>query len=80
MEYSLLSNEEKISIINERISNLEKHIFHNEILLLENQSIDLFDEEGLIAINTQNNTYTQQILVLKELKETLQETNANAII
>lgn len=71
MEYEQLSDQNKIDIINERILNFEKHIFHNELLLAENGTIELFDNEGLEALNMQISTYTEQIDVLKGLRSTL---------
>jgi hypothetical protein len=71
MEYEMISSIEKIEIINERITNLEKHIFHNEMLILEHENINIFDEEGLLAINMENNLYAQQILVLKTLRNSI---------
>lgn len=72
MEYELLSDTDKIDILNERMLNLEKHIFHNEVLLTEHESIGLFDQEGLESLNMQIATYTAQILVLEELKKDIQ--------
>lgn len=72
MEYEMLSNQEKIEILNERMINFEKLIFHNEVLLIEHQSIGLFDEEGLTSLNMQIATYTAQIAVLEELKNSIQ--------
>lgn len=71
MEYELLSSTDKVEIINERILNLEKHIFHNELLLSEHESIGLFDEEGISALNMQISTYAQQISVLEQLKSNI---------
>jgi hypothetical protein len=71
MEYELLSSTDKVEIINQRILNLEKHIFHNELLLSEHESIGLFDEEGISALNMQISTYTQQISVLEQLKNNI---------
>jgi hypothetical protein len=71
MEYELLSSADKVEIINERILNLEKHIFHNELLISEHESIGLFDEEGISALNMQISTYTQQISVLEQLKNNI---------
>jgi hypothetical protein len=68
MEYEILSYAEKIDIINQRILNLEKHIFHNEMLLSEHDTIGLFDEEGVSALNMQISVYTQQVYVLNQLK------------
>lgn len=68
MEYEILSSTEQIDMIDQRILNLEKHIFHNEMLLAEHEDIGLFDEEGLEAINLQIATYSEQIVVLKNLK------------
>jgi|LakMenE01Jun11ns_1017448.scaffolds.fasta_scaffold9742320_2 hypothetical protein len=73
MEYELLLPEEKIKIINERILDLERHIFHNETLLLENESIGLFDEESVVSMNTQNSRYTQQILVLGQIRDSINQ-------
>jgi hypothetical protein len=72
MEYELLSDKDKIDILNERMLNLEKHIFHNEVLLTEHESIGLFDEEGLTSLNMQIATYTAQIAVIEEIKSTIQ--------
>jgi len=71
MEYELLSYTDKVEIINERILNLEKHIFHNELLISEHESIGLFDEEGISALNMQISIYTQQISVLEQLKSNI---------
>jgi hypothetical protein len=71
MEYELLSYTDKVEIINERIINLEKHIFHNELLISEHESIGLFDEEGISALNMQISIYTQQISVLEQLKSNI---------
>jgi hypothetical protein len=71
MEYELLSYTDKVEIINERILNLEKHIFHNELLISEHESIGLFDEEGISALNMQISIYTQQISVLEQLKNNI---------
>jgi hypothetical protein len=71
MEYELLSSTDKVEIINQRILNLEKHIFHNELLISEHESIGLFDEEGISALNMQISTYTQQISVLEQLKNNI---------
>ena len=71
MEYDLLSSTDKVEIINERILNLEKHIFHNELLLSEHESIGLFDEEGISALNMQISMYAQQISVLEQLKSNI---------
>lgn len=69
MEYSLLSDEEKISIINERIVNLEKHIFYLELLMQEGESTGSFDEEGLTSLQSQVMAYTEQISVLKQIRQ-----------
>lgn len=69
MEYSLLSDEEKISIINERIVNLEKHIFYLELLMQEGESTGSFDEEGLASLQSQVMAYTEQISVLKQIRQ-----------
>ena len=71
MEYEKLSSADKVDIINQRIFNLEKHIFHNEMLLSEHVDIGLFDEEGLEALNMQIATYTAQISVLEGLKNSI---------
>jgi len=71
MEYEQLSHEGKIDMINDRILNLEKHIFHNEMLLAENNSIELFDAEGLESLGLQIATYEEQVSALKDLKNTL---------
>jgi hypothetical protein len=71
MEYEMLSSIERIEMIDQRILNLEKHIFHNEILLSEHDSIGLFDEEGLDALRLQIDTYSEQIVVLKQLKNSI---------
>lgn len=71
MEYEQLSSADKIDMINQRIFNLEKHIFHNEMLLSEHEDIGLFDEEGLEALNMQISTYTAQIAVLEGLKNSI---------
>jgi hypothetical protein len=71
MEYELLLPEEKIKIINERILDLERHVFHNETLLLEHESIGLFDEESVVSMNTQNSMYTQQISALRQIKNSI---------
>jgi hypothetical protein len=71
MEYEMLSSTERIEIIDQRILNLEKHIFHNEMLLSEHDSIGLFDEEGLDALRLQIDTYSEQIIVLKQLKNSI---------
>jgi len=71
MEYDLLSSTDKVEIINERILNLEKHVFHNELLLSEHESIGLFDEEGISALNMQISMYAQQISVLEQLKSNI---------
>ena len=68
MEYEMLSPTERIEMIDQRILNLEKHVFHNQMLLSEHDSIGLFDEEGLEALRMQIDTYSEQILVLKDLK------------
>jgi hypothetical protein len=69
MEYSLLSNAEKTSIINERILNLEKHIFYIELLIQEGESTGSFDEEGLDVLESQITAYVEQISVLKQIKQ-----------
>jgi hypothetical protein len=71
MEYELLSSTERVEIIDQRILNLEKHIFHNELLLSEHESIGLFDEEGISALNMQISMYAQQISVLEQLKSNI---------
>jgi hypothetical protein len=71
MEYEMLLSTEKIDMIDQRILNLEKHIFHNEMLLSEHDTVGLFDQEGLEALNMQISTYMQKILVLKELKNNI---------
>jgi hypothetical protein len=71
MEYEMLSSTERIEIIDQRILNLEKHIFHNEMLLSEHDGIGLFDEEGLDALRLQIDTYSDQIVVLKQLKNSI---------
>jgi len=70
MEYEQLSSAERVDMIDQRILNLEKHIFHNEMLLSEHDSIGIFDEEGLDALRMQIATYSEQIEVLNQLKET----------
>lgn len=72
MEYEQLSSADKIDMLNQRMFNLEKHIFHNEMLLAEHESITLFDEEGLEALNMQIATYSAQIAALEELKNGIQ--------
>ena len=67
----MLLSTEKIDMIDQRILNLEKHIFHNEMLLSEHDTVGLFDQEGLEALNMQISTYMQKILVLKELKNNI---------
>jgi hypothetical protein len=71
MEYEHLSSADKTDMLNQRIFNLEKHIFHNEMLLSEHEDIGLFDEEGLEALNMQIATYTAQIAVLEGLKNSI---------
>jgi hypothetical protein len=72
MEYSILSDEEKISIINERILNIEKHIFHIELLIQEGEHSGSFDEEGLDGLQSQITVYIEQISALKQIKQDLQ--------
>jgi hypothetical protein len=72
MEYSLLSYEEKIGIINERILNLEKHIFHIELLIQEGEATGSFDEEGLEGLGSQITAYIDQVSVLKQIKQGMQ--------
>lgn len=69
MEYSLLSDIEKLIIINERIFNLEKHIFHFELLVQEGETTGSFDEDGLESLQSQIAAYTEQISVLKQIKQ-----------
>jgi hypothetical protein len=72
MEYELLSSIDKIDMINQRIFNLERHIFHNEMLLAEHDNVSLFDEQGLEALNIQIATYAAQIEALEYLKNGIQ--------
>ena len=69
----MLSTTDRISIINERIINLEQLKFHNETLLLEHEAIGLFNEEGIASLNAQISVYTQQISVLGQIKISIQQ-------
>ena len=71
MEYILLSNEEKINIVNERIINFEKNIFYLELLIQEGESTGSFDEEGIESLQSQIESYVEQISVLKQIRQDL---------
>jgi hypothetical protein len=73
MEYEMLLPADKIKIINERILDIERHIFHVETLLLEHEELGLFDEEGILSLNAQVSTYTQQISVLGQIKRSIEQ-------
>ena len=73
MEYEMLLPADKIKIINERILDIERHIFHVETLLLEHEALGLFDEEGVLSLNAQVSTYTQQISVLGQIKRSIEQ-------
>ena len=69
MEYILLSNEEKIDIVNQRIVNFEKNIFLLELLIQEGQSTGSFDEAGIEGLQSQITAYIEQISVLKQIRQ-----------
>ncbi len=73
MEYEALSPSDRITMINERIINLEQLKFHNETLLLEHEAIGLFDEESVASLNAQISMYTQQVSVLGQIKTSIEQ-------
>lgn len=72
MEYEMLSNLQKIEIINQRIVNYEQSIFYIEMLLAEHEDISLFDEESISSFNAQVAMYIDKISALNKLKQDIQ--------
>ena len=68
-EYTNLSNEDKISVINKRISDMEKNLYLLEIDKKEAEFRQ--DEKGLSAVSEEIEKCLEFLDVLKGIKESL---------